>query len=167
MSCTGCRTQNPSRSRASSISPGPWSPGTSAFFEPILRESRHDLFWAPRSIPCFRSIHVIWPCSRRSLRPGIGRLCAPNAAANRGHDSNSLSLERSGSISELYIPPVTCGGDGAHEQRGGRRTVGGSEKAAGRRPTSFRTCAAKLTSPYQSHFLKRSSSPSAHARATA
>ena len=32
---------------------------------------------------------------------------------------------------------------------------------------SFRTCAAKLTSPYQSHFLKRSASPSAHARATA
>jgi hypothetical protein len=55
----------------------------------------------------------------------------------------------------------------AHERRGGRRTVGGSEKAVGRRPTSVRTCAAKLTSPYHSHFLKRSSSPSAHARATA
>jgi len=55
----------------------------------------------------------------------------------------------------------------AHERRGGRRTVGGSEKAVGRRPTSFRTCTAKLTSPYHSHFLKRSASPSAHARATA
>src|SRR4030095_6822061 len=55
----------------------------------------------------------------------------------------------------------------AHERRGGRRTVGGSENAVGRRPTSFRTCTTKLTSPYHSHFLKRSASPSAHARATA
>src|SRR6266849_8101026 len=31
----------------------------------------------------------------------------------------------------------------------------------------FRTCAAKLKSTYQSHFFIRSSSPSAHARATA
>jgi hypothetical protein len=37
------------------------------------------------------------------LRPDIGRLCSPNAAAHRGDDSNSLSLERSGSISELYM----------------------------------------------------------------
>src|SRR2546426_7003777 len=30
-------------------------------------------------------------------------LCSPNAAANRGHDSDSLSLERSGSIRDLYM----------------------------------------------------------------
>ena len=39
--------------------------------------------------------------------------------------------------------------------RGSPHCVGGSEKAVGRRPT------------YHSHFLKRSASPSAHARATA
>src|SRR4030095_1228798 len=55
----------------------------------------------------------------------------------------------------------------AHERRGGRRTVGGCEKAVGRSPTPFSRCAAKLPSPYHSHFLKRSSSPSAHPRATA
>src|SRR2546425_2696276 len=84
------------------FSPAPWSPGTSAFFEPILRESRHDLFRAPQSIPCSCSIHVI-------------RLLA--ALVEAGHRSPLFaecggkpwprfpqpSLERSGSISELYM----------------------------------------------------------------
>jgi len=42
---------------------------------------------------------VVTPCSRRSLKPDVGRFCSPNAAVDRGRGSNSLSLERSGSLS--------------------------------------------------------------------
>jgi hypothetical protein len=57
--------------------------------------------------------------SRRSLRPGIGRLCCANAVTKLDPNSNSLSRADSGSIIELDMPkgrpsrlrkrPVTAG----------------------------------------------------------
>ena len=96
----------------------------------------------------------------------IGDLFLGLVGASWGAGSSGASRvvrrRRSGALA-----PVTCGVMVRTSGEGSPHCVGGSEKAVGRRPTSFRTCAAKLTSTYQSHFLKRSSSPSAHARATA